>query len=115
MEEKNKVAIERRSNETDYFIVITNVGVVIILLLCLFIYFVFEYKLEIIDLVCPNINLFFERAKLLLILLLSCLWLMPIIYKNHQQSKVYLIADLTKYIISMLFIPFYIAYITMCT
>ena len=109
MQEKEKVAIELRSNETDYFVLTTNIGVVIILFLCVFIYFLFENKLEVAN------NLFVEQAKLLLILFLSCLWSIPIFYKNHKQSKLYIVADLTRYILSMLFSPFYIAYLIACT
>lgn len=115
MADKSEIDNEQRSPGIDYFAVITNIGVVIILLLCLLVYFVFEYKLEVINDVYYNINLIRESAKLVFIFLAFCLWLISIIYRKHKQSKVYLVTELVGYIVSMLFVPFYIAYIMICT
>jgi len=45
MEEKSKVTNEQQSNQTDYFILVTNINVVIIMLSCVFVYLVMERKL----------------------------------------------------------------------
>jgi|GEM_PF-6044111 len=115
MEEESKAIKEQQADDMDIFILLTNIGVVIILCLCAFVYFVIENKLELADKVCKNISSFSEQIKILSIFVVSCSFLISIALRNNKKSKIYQTNELAKYIISMLFLPFFFIHAIVCT
>ena len=104
-----KVSVEYRN------FLIASICMMIAMLLCAVVYFADTNLLAIEDSTCRKFDSFIVRIKLLLLAFLTSIFLLiPMVYKNKPESRIYRFANFSQIVFSILIIPACMAYGALC-